>query len=204
VIATRNAFELIGKPWVIENVPGAPLRDPVMLCGVMFDGLRVYRHRLFESNQPMDCVGAALWRAPSEAAARSVAGDDDWHAVLNLARLVVAPHIPTNAASFLLGQSIRMIRRDGRFRVLVTYADETQGHTGGIYRATNWTYLGLNQGKEVWTSPTGQHVNQRTGASHRSRGEMETLGYRSQGIARKHKFVMYLDPKSRPEGTPPR
>jgi DNA (cytosine-5)-methyltransferase 1 len=53
VTATRNAFELIGKPWVIENVPGAPLRDPLMLCGVMFPELAVYRHRLFESNVPL-------------------------------------------------------------------------------------------------------------------------------------------------------
>jgi DNA (cytosine-5)-methyltransferase 1 len=37
-----------GRPWVMENVPQAPLRDPVVLCGQMF-GLRVYRHRGFES-----------------------------------------------------------------------------------------------------------------------------------------------------------
>jgi len=39
-----------GKPYVIENVEGAPLINPVVLCGTMFDGLRVLRHRLFESN----------------------------------------------------------------------------------------------------------------------------------------------------------
>ncbi len=37
------------KPYVIENVIGAPLKDAVMLCGSMF-GLAVRRHRLFESN----------------------------------------------------------------------------------------------------------------------------------------------------------
>lgn len=36
--------------WVIENVEGAPLRDPVILCGTMFPGLRVLRHRGFEAN----------------------------------------------------------------------------------------------------------------------------------------------------------
>jgi len=36
-------------PYVIENVPGAPLRDPVMLCGYMFEDLLVERHRLFEA-----------------------------------------------------------------------------------------------------------------------------------------------------------
>lgn len=37
-------------PYVIENVPGAPLINPQMLCGAMFEGLRVYRHRLFEAS----------------------------------------------------------------------------------------------------------------------------------------------------------
>ena len=45
----RDALIQIGVPFVIENVVGAPLRSPIRLCGVMF-GLKVYRHRLFESN----------------------------------------------------------------------------------------------------------------------------------------------------------
>lgn len=50
----RDAFRLASwmkdRPWVIENVEGAPLLEPVVLCGTMFPGLRVLRHRLFESN----------------------------------------------------------------------------------------------------------------------------------------------------------
>jgi DNA (cytosine-5)-methyltransferase 1 len=42
-----------GLPYVIENVEGAPLRDPITLCGTMFPGLRVLRHRLFETNWPL-------------------------------------------------------------------------------------------------------------------------------------------------------
>ncbi len=42
-----------GLPYVIENVDGAPLLDPVVLCGTMFKGLRVLRHRLFEANFPI-------------------------------------------------------------------------------------------------------------------------------------------------------
>lgn len=48
----RLAYGYSPVPWVIENVPGAPLDDPVELCGSMF-GLRTYRHRLFESNIPL-------------------------------------------------------------------------------------------------------------------------------------------------------
>ena len=46
--ATRARLEASGVPWVIENVVGSPLRNPIMLCGSSF-GLGVRRHRLFES-----------------------------------------------------------------------------------------------------------------------------------------------------------
>ena len=41
------------KPYIIENVIGAKLINPVILCGTMFPGLKVFRHRLFESNIPL-------------------------------------------------------------------------------------------------------------------------------------------------------
>lgn len=47
VMPTRELLQKSGKPYVIENVPGSPLIDPIMLCGEMFS-LRVIRHRLFE------------------------------------------------------------------------------------------------------------------------------------------------------------
>lgn len=50
---TRDLLIASGRPWVIENVEGAPLRNPVVLCGTMFPGLRVLRHRLFEANFPI-------------------------------------------------------------------------------------------------------------------------------------------------------
>ncbi|MEV4232381.1 SAM-dependent methyltransferase [Streptomyces bobili] len=56
---TREALELTGLPFVIENVGGAvpKLRDPVELCGAMF-GLHTYRHRYFEAG------GGFSFRAP--------------------------------------------------------------------------------------------------------------------------------------------
>lgn len=62
VDVTRDALNATGKPWVMENVVGAPLIDPLVLCGTEFgltapdvDGvpLKVLRHRLFESNIPL-------------------------------------------------------------------------------------------------------------------------------------------------------
>lgn len=49
VHATRAALQAVGVPYVIENVEGAPLQSPLMLCGTMFN-LRVFRHRYFETS----------------------------------------------------------------------------------------------------------------------------------------------------------
>ena len=46
---TREGLINSGKPYVIENVMGAPLINSVVLCGSSF-GLKVRRHRQFESN----------------------------------------------------------------------------------------------------------------------------------------------------------
>jgi len=54
---TRAVLLATGKPYVIENVPGSPLTNPITLCGTMF-GLRVIRHRLFETSP-------AVWWPPS-------------------------------------------------------------------------------------------------------------------------------------------
>ncbi len=48
---TRELLLRLGTPYMIENVPGAPLVEPIKLCGSMFDPpLDVQRHRLFETN----------------------------------------------------------------------------------------------------------------------------------------------------------
>lgn len=52
IAPVRALLRCTGLPYVIENVPGAPLVDPVTLCGSSF-GLAVRRHRLFESCWPL-------------------------------------------------------------------------------------------------------------------------------------------------------
>lgn len=50
IAPTREVLQASGRPFVIENVPGARnhLNNPIVLCGQMF-GHRTYRDRLFET-----------------------------------------------------------------------------------------------------------------------------------------------------------
>lgn len=50
VEAVRDVLTATGKPFVIENVEGSPLRNPITLCAWTF-GYETYRHRLFEAHK---------------------------------------------------------------------------------------------------------------------------------------------------------
>jgi DNA (cytosine-5)-methyltransferase 1 len=66
VAPVREALKASGLPWVIENVPGAPLIEPTMLCGQMF-GLDLFRHRMFESSFPLPFMLHAHTKVGSKA-----------------------------------------------------------------------------------------------------------------------------------------
>lgn len=136
-------------------------------------------------------LGVAWWLPPTKNAAKSVAGDD-WRKCVSLSRLVVDPSVPTNGASYLIGRSVRLLKKDGRWSTLVTYADEGEGHTGAIYRATNWEYLGSMKPTWRYRSESGRLMSKKRGPRTYSHQEMIDLGFKAEGPFAKHKFVKYL------------
>jgi DNA (cytosine-5)-methyltransferase 1 len=54
----RERLATHGAPYVIENVPGSPIHAGVLLCGTMF-GLRILKHRYFETNWPLPALAPA-------------------------------------------------------------------------------------------------------------------------------------------------
>lgn len=150
---------------------------------------QVYAHGLYRRGED-ELLGVAMWLPPTKVAAQSV-NLLQWPKVLSLTRLAVRPDVPKNAATFLMARSIRLIRQDRRFVSLVTYADDFMGHTGAIYRAANWTYVGFMKGSPRWEDVTGKQVA-RKATTTRTDAEMVGLGYRNVGVFGKHKFIMHL------------
>lgn len=151
----------------------------------------VFRHGLFRVGEG-EPLGCAVWLPPTKQAALSVAGDD-WRAVLSLSRLVVVPGMPTNAASFLMGRSMRIVRRDQRWRHVVTYADEGEGHTGAIYLATNWESQGVTSKTPRWRDPETGKLVATLATKTRTAAEMRDLGYVREEPTAKRRFVMHFE-----------
>lgn len=153
-----------------------------------------YRHGMYRHDPSMrpfvgELVGVALWIPPTKAAGVSVAGQPiGWQGVLSLSRLAVAPEVGTNGASFLLGRSMRLIDRN-RWPILLTYADTGRGHTGAIYRATNWTDLGDTDAGDTWLTPEGQQVGRKRGGHTFLASDMIAAGLVRSAKAKKRKFV---------------
>jgi DNA (cytosine-5)-methyltransferase 1 len=64
----RAILQTMDVPWVIENVEGAPMENPTILCGSMFnlgaEGFELRRHRQFESNIEITAPGPCVHTKP--------------------------------------------------------------------------------------------------------------------------------------------
>lgn len=152
---------------------------------------RVYCHGLFKKEDPTKLLGVTIWLPPTRVAAESV-NKMNWTKVLSLSRLAIHPDVPKNACSFLLSQSVKIIKKDGRFVSLVTYADERQNHTGTIYKSCNWNYIGKMSGKPTWIDPLTKRQVSAKSTKNRTKQQMLDLGYVNIGIYPKHKYVLHI------------
>ena len=89
---TRDLLGAIGVPYVIENVEGAPLLNPGLLCGAMF-GMRTFRHRLFESNVALTFPAHPAHDARSTKMGRPVRDGEYMHVVGNFSGVALAREV---------------------------------------------------------------------------------------------------------------
>lgn len=98
--------------------------------GIFWEGFGLY-----DGSQ---LVGVACYGQPSPAIQSHAFKDRDFR-LYELTRLVVDRGIK-NAASFLIGQSLKLLSQ--KPCAVISYADEAHGHVGIVYQATNWLYTG--------------------------------------------------------------
>lgn len=68
---------------------------------------------------------------------------DNMDDVIELRRLACIDNTPKNTESYFIGKTIRWLKQNTDIKIIVSYADAFHGHTGIIYKASNFEYCGL-------------------------------------------------------------
>jgi hypothetical protein len=83
----------------------------------------------------------------------------------------------------------------GTCTALVSYADPNAGHTGTVYRAASWSYLGQSEESRYYTGPNGEIVSRRSFHSsdrHLTKKQILERGFMELSRPGKHRFARGL------------
>lgn len=142
-------------------------------------------------------AGVCTYGIPASPEVRLACGAEFRWRTIELNRLFIHEWAGRNSESYLLGQSFRWLReRHPEYCVLVSYADTAQGHTGAIYRATNWLYTGTSDQErktprfDIVMPGDSRHSRQIT------RNGGSQAAYAAGGVrvprSTKHRYVMFI------------
>lgn len=121
--------------------------------------------------------------------------------VVELTRIALAAH--DNPVSMYMSAAVKLLKRDNpRLRLIVSYADPSAGHHGGIYQAAGWVYVGeAGVTNEIVVNGKQMHLR-----SIHSRGWSQKLSWIQEHIdpravmvrlPGKHKYLYPLDKQMR-------
>jgi hypothetical protein len=160
---------------------------------------------MFFSGDNETLIGCMTYGHPvSNRTVDSIADGIQLDEVLELTRLVCLDGYGKNLESYVIGQSFEWLKKnDTRVKVLVSYADPEQSHTGGIYRATNWLYQGCGASKlmpdySIKLEETGMWIHSRTVSAKFGNKSIENLArvightfWRKEETS-KHRYIYFL------------
>ena len=121
-------------------------------------------------------IGAMMYAHPSMPATAAKYNPINPDKCLELRRLVCIDDTPKNTESYFIGKTFKLLKQTTDKEVIVSFADQHHGHTGVIYKATNFDYLGetskgrilMVDGKEMHSRslnqldrPYGRELNRR-------------------------------------------
>jgi hypothetical protein len=146
-------------------------------------------------------IGVVTYGTPLSSTLRDGVCGKEWSSnVLELNRLCCDN--TKNVASMLVGRSLNMLPKPS---IVVSYADQGQGHVGYVYQATNFIYTGLSAKFKDPMVKGMEHKHHTTigdeGRGHASRVEYLREKYGSDNVyyverARKHRYIFFVGSKT--------
>lgn len=112
-----------------------------------------YSYGLYEQDI---LVGVVTYGTPPSSPLRNgIAGKSFSQDVIELNRLVLLNN-KKNEASFLVSKSLKLLPKN---KIIVSFADISQNHTGYVYQACNFLYCGLSAKRTDWKIKGKEHLH---------------------------------------------
>lgn len=110
-----------------------------------------------------------------------------------LVRVALTKHV--SPVSRILSIAIRFLKKSNPgLRLIVSFADQTQGHHGGIYQATNWIYSGQTSPSVFYRDPRGKLWHPRRASPKPCPGkQLVTSSWKKELQQPKHRYLYPLD-----------
>ena len=147
-----------------------------------------------------ELIGCATYGKPSSSNLRNgVCGKEKSPYVFELNRLVLK-HNRKNEASFLVGNSLRMLPKP---MIIVSYSDTEQNHFGIVYQACNFIYTGLSAKRSDYKVKGMEHIHSTT-ITDMARGQPDRTKFLKEKFgdklylkdrSRKHRYVFFTGKK---------
>lgn len=139
-------------------------------------------------------IGVCAFATPnSENVRRSVFGPEHVSRVTELHRLVILDQTPTNTESWFITRALAGLHeyRPGVWGVL-SFADETEGHLGVIYQATNAIYTGTTGRARFFRDQSGRLRHPRQNGHNVTLEEAAEMGWTPEMREAKHRYLYLL------------
>lgn len=150
-------------------------------------------------------VGVVCYGTPPSPTLRNgIAGPENSHRILELNRLCLL-YNKKNEASLLVSRSLKMLPKG---KIIISFADTSQGHVGYVYQACNFTYHGLSAKRTDYSLKNTPHLHSITVADI-ARGQESRIKFLKEKFGdnfyykprpRKHRYIFITgDTKIRQE-----
>lgn len=156
-----------------------------------------YAFGLFKNNELIGIV--TYGTPPSSTLRKGLAGENNIDKILELNRLCLR-YNKKNEASFLVSKSLKMLPKN---KVIISFADISQGHIGYVYQATNFVYYGLSAKRTDWALKSKPQLHGQTiadefrGKQEKSKLMREKYGedFYLKERPRKHRYIYIIGNK---------
>ena len=137
-----------------------------------------FAYGLFDGGKMIGLVSYGSPASPS--LCKGVCGVEYKKDVLELNRLVLMNN-KKNEASYLIARSLKLLPKP---KIVVSYADTAQQHTGIVYQATNFLFTGTSKPRTDMAGQDGKH-------SRHHLGDVTKRVFRSA----KHRYITFIGNK---------